>query len=50
MDENKIVAAILAAEASRQKEMMAPSKGKDIAGDLLGYYGYFLSKLSEKKG
>ena len=49
MDEDKVAAAILAAEASRQKEALIPSNGgKDIPGELLKYYEHFLGKISKK--
>lgn len=45
----KVVAAILAAEASRQKQAQkTPSKlqeGYDIAGELLTYYRHFLKEV-----
>lgn len=48
--EDKTAAAILAAEASRQKLEVIPEKlrvGHDISGQLLTYYRHFLKELEK---
>lgn len=52
-DDSKTAAAILAAEAARQKlELNRPSKpgGYNIAGELLTYYRYFLGEMGKERG
>jgi hypothetical protein len=53
MDSNdKTAAAILAVEASRQQQTLlrgAIPKGRDISGELLELYRYFLNAIEEKK-
>jgi hypothetical protein len=52
LEENRMPAAILACEAARQKTAITDAttggpKGKDIPGELLTYYRYFLKELAK---
>lgn len=46
---DKIVAAILATEASRQKTAAGDTRRRDIPGDLWDYYTHFSARLSESR-
>lgn len=52
MGDSRVAAAILAAEASRQKQALKPGStqqnGYDISGELLGYFRYFLVEIEKK--
>jgi len=50
-DGSKVAAAILAAEASRQKRALVPEiirdKGYNISGEILAYYRHFLAEIEK---
>lgn len=51
-DKRQITAAILAAEAARQKAAISPQTKtgpgpRDITGELWAYYEFFMAKLKE---
>lgn len=50
-DGSQVAAAIMAAEASRQKQALKPPSamqtGQDITGDILTYYRYFLGEIEK---
>lgn len=46
---DKIAAAILAAEAAREKLQVMPQQGgHNISGELMTYYRYFLTEVSKQ--
>jgi len=55
-DGSKMAAATLAAEASRQQQELnqsavgRPVQGRDISGDLLKLYRYFLTEIEKQSG
>lgn len=50
-DSDKVAAAILAAEASRQKLQITQSQGgHNIPGEIMTFYRYFLAQLSKPLG
>jgi hypothetical protein len=46
---DKIVAAILATEASRQKTAAGDTRSRDIPSDLWDYYTHFSTRLSDAR-